>query len=239
MLSPKAQYWIGLSYVNLGQSAEAIQAFQKVIQQYRDSDIVPDAMFQLGTLYRQNNELDNSISYFNRTLSNTRGKAQDPSFISEVYYQIGLTHLKQTDDEKAKIAFRKSIDVSGGSFSSYQSRIELARILARAKMDEEAQKLLSQVIQDRNDELAAEAQKVSGDVLFQAGKYQEAVTAYLRVKYVYQAYPSWVATALYSAGNTYEKMGKVEDAKKVYEEVVNKYPAEKISEKAKERLAAL
>ena len=34
-------------------------------------------------------------------------------------------------------------------------------------------------------------------------------------------------------------MDRIDEAKKLYTEVVNKYPAEKISEKAKERLAAL
>ena len=78
-----------------------------------------------------------------------------------------------------------------------------------------------------------------GGINNNVGRYDEALTNYLRVKYVYQAYPAWVANALYYAGNSYEKLGQLEQAKKVYQEIIDKFPAEKISDKAKERLAAL
>ena len=102
-----------------------------------------------------------------------------------------------------------------------------------------AKSFLEEVIKDRNDELAARAQKVLGDVYYEGGDYQEALTGYLRVKYVYQAYPNWVANALYSAGMTHEKLNQPDEAKKLYQEIVNKYAAEPISEEARQRLAAL
>jgi TolA-binding protein len=166
-------------------------------------------------------------------------RSQDTAFLSEVHYQLGFTYLKQGKDDNARGEFVKSVSVNPGSFSSYQARIEEAQLEARAGSLDKARELLTQVIQDRNDELAAQAQKVLGDIYFNVGDYQEALTNYLRVKYVYQSYPAWVATALYSAGNTYEKLGQTDEAKKVYQEIISKYPAEKISEKAKERLAAL
>ncbi len=239
LMAPKAQYWIGLSYVNLKQPREAAQEFEKVIRQYSDSEVVADALSQLGILSRDENQFDQSLGYFNRIVGGKNRRSQDPSFLSEVYYQMGLTHLKKDDRTGARTAFQKSITANEGSFSAYQSRIELAGILAQAGGTEEARKYLNRVIEDRNDELAAQAQKVLGDVYFLTGNYQEALTNYLRVKYVYQAYPTWVANALFSAGSCYEKLGQKEEAKKVYQEVVSKYPAEKISEKAKERLAVL
>jgi TolA-binding protein len=239
LMAPKAQYWIGLSYYNLKQPEDAIQAFNKLARQYPDSDVVPDALFQLGIINREKNQFDQSIKDFSRILSGKTRRSQDPAFISEVYYQQGLTYLKQGDDERAKGVFQRSIQSQKGAFSAYQSRMELARIFARSQDLEHAKEYLNQIIQDRNDELAAQAQKVLGDVYFNAGNYPEALTNYLRVKYVYQGYPTWVANALYSAGSTHEKMGQIDEAKKIYKEVINKYPAEKISEKAKERLAAL
>ncbi|HFE65259.1 MAG TPA: tetratricopeptide repeat protein, partial [Caldithrix sp.] len=55
----------------------------------------------------------------------------------------------------------------------------------------------------------------------------------------YQAYPSWVAKALYFAGTTYEKLNQKDRAKKVYREILDKFPTEKISSRAKERLAGM
>jgi tol-pal system protein YbgF len=239
LMAPKAQYWIGLSYVNLKQTREASQEFEKIVRQYPDSEVVPDALFQLGVIHREEDQFDQALGYFNRIMSGKNRRSQDTSFLSEVHYQMGLTYLRNGDDNGAREAFQKSLTVSEGSFSAYQSRIQLAQIFARARSTEEARAQLNRVIEDRNDELAAQAQKVLGDIYYQAGNYQEALTNYLRVKYVYQAYPSWVANALFAAGSSYEKLGQKEEAKKSYQEVVSKYPAEQISEKAKERLAVL
>ena len=98
---------------------------------------------------------------------------------------------------------------------------------------------MNNVIRGRSDELAAEAQKVLGDIYFEMGDYENALTNYLRVKYVYSAYRFWVATALYHAGITYEKMDRFDEARKVYQELVNNFPTEEITQRAKERLAAL
>jgi len=239
LMAPKAQYWIGLSYLNLKQTGEAKAAFNRVIQHYPDSDVVPDALFQLGIIARQKNDLKNSLLYFDEILKGRFARGQDDSFVSEVYYQRGLTLLKKGERLAAQAAFKKSIEVQSSSFSSYQARIQLARILASENKIEEAQKLLNLVIQDRNDELAAQAQKVLGDAYFNAGQYQKALTNYLRVKYVYQAYPSWVARALFAAGMCYEKLKQTEQARKVYKELVEKFPTERITNKAKERLAGL
>jgi tol-pal system protein YbgF len=239
LMAPKAQYWIGLSYVNLKDYDRAVAAFRKVINQYPGSEVVPDALFQLGILLRENGQPQKALQQFRRILQGKFARNQDSAFLSEVHLQIGLTHLKQASPDKAQQAFRKAITVAPQSFSAYRARIELARLEVARKNETEARRLLEQVIQNRNDELAAEAQKVMGDLYFELGKYQDAVTNYLRVKYVYSAYPGWVARALYRAGLTYEKMGQPEKAKKLYREVVEKFAAEKISEQAKERLSAL
>ncbi|HHE56026.1 MAG TPA: tetratricopeptide repeat protein, partial [Caldithrix abyssi] len=49
----------------------------------------------------------------------------------------------------------------------------------------------------------------------------------------------WVARALFAAGMCYEKLKQTEQARKVYKELVEKFPTERITNKAKERLAGL
>jgi TolA-binding protein len=239
LMAPKAQYWIGLSQVNLNQTTEAMASFEKLVRQYPDSEVVPDALFQLGILCRNENKFDQSVAYFQKIMDSQNRRSQEPAFLSEVHYQQGLTYLRQNSTNQAESAFKKSIQREPSSFSSYQARIELARIYSADKEVEQAKNYLEQVIQDRNDELAAQAQKVLGDVFYDSGNYQEALTNFLRVKYVYQAYPTWVANALFSAGMAHEKLDQTEEAKKLYQEVINKYGAEPISEQARQRLAAL
>ena len=176
---------------------------------------------------------------FLQILSSNEARKRDKEFFCEVYYQLGLTYHKMQDDSKTEESFKNSISIASSAFSSYQARINLARLYYTTGNPQQGIELLNEVIQDRSDELAAEGQKVLGDVNFEMKEYDKALANYLRVKYVYNAYNYWVAIALYHAGLSYEQMNQFEGARKVYEEIIDKYPTEKIAQKAKERLASL
>ena len=239
LLAPKALFWIGMSEVNLNQSDNAAKTFRQLIRKYPDNEVLPDALFQLGVLMRKTGNYQKSLQMFTQILQGGARKSGEPSFLSEVHLQRGKTYLLMKREEDARQEFLLAVKKASKAFSGYQARIELARLMGRQKQIDPARRLLNEVIRDRSDELAAEAQTVIGDVYFAAGDYPQALSAYLKVKYVYQAYGGWVAKALYGAGLCNEKLNHPAEARKLYGEVVSKYPAEAVSDQAKKRLAAL
>ena len=238
-LAPKANYWIGLSQYHLKNNPEAILTLQSLVSKYSDNNLIPDALFQLGVIYREENQFDKSREMFGNILGSRLAVKRDREFLSDVYLQLGLTYRKMEIRTEAEQAFKEAISSSPNSFSSYQAQINLSRLYSTTGKTDEGIELLNNVIHDRSDELAAEAQKVLGDIYFEMGDYDNAVTNYLRVKYIYSGYRFWVANALYHAGMSYEKMNRFEDARKVYEELIRDFPTEEITQKAKERLTSL
>jgi TolA-binding protein len=87
-------------------------------------------------------------------------------------------------------------------------------------------------------EVAARARFMIGEIQFDKKDHKEAVRNFFKVAYSY-GYPQWQAAAHYEAGRCFEVLGKPEQAKKSYEELVKQFPDSDRAAAAKERLVAL
>ena len=84
-----------------------------------------------------------------------------------------------------------------------------------------------------------------GEVYFEQGNHKEAIRNYFKVAYGYgdtqspEPYHLWQASALFEAGRCFEVLKSVEQAKKMYNDLLSRYPnSDKVAE-AKKRLQAL
>lgn len=76
-------------------------------------------------------------------------------------------------------------------------------------------------VADVDNELAC--QFYLGEILEKEGRLKEAIIEYLKVRYIgKQSKLNWVITAIYNAGRCYEKLGKTENARMMYQEIVER-----------------
>ena len=61
---PYAQFQIGLAYRYLGNSEAAINAFQNILDQHRDSDRADDAQFQISQVYYENGQFNDALPVY-------------------------------------------------------------------------------------------------------------------------------------------------------------------------------
>jgi len=92
----------------------------------------------------------------------------------------------------------------------------------------------------QNSEPAARAQFLIGQLQFEKKEYRQAIKSFLTVAYGY-GYPVWQANSLFEAARCYEVLGRPEEAKKLYEELIAKF-SEKVPDKtqlARQKLNSL
>ena len=89
-----------------------------------------------------------------------------------------------------------------------------------------------------DSEIGARAHFMLGEIRFERGDHREAIRSFFKAAYGY-GYPKWQADSLFEAGRCFEVMKNVDQAKKCYEEVVEKFPQSDKVAGAKERLTAL
>lgn len=93
--------------------------------------------------------------------------------------------------------------------------------------------------------LAARARLMEGEVLFEQEKHKDAIKSFFKVAYGFgeqQAPPDyhpWQAQATYEAARCFEVLGKADQARKLYAELVDRYPQSQQTPAARKRLESL
>ncbi|NLE38010.1 MAG: tetratricopeptide repeat protein [Pirellulaceae bacterium] len=81
-------------------------------------------------------------------------------------------------------------------------------------------------------ETAAMAQWMIGETYFHQKNFEAALREYLRVEILYD-YPRWQAAALLQAGKCCKRLGRVADAEKLYERLVQNFPDTQFADEAR------
>jgi TolA-binding protein len=98
--------------------------------------------------------------------------------------------------------------------------------------------LYRSVIAKTNREVAARAQFMIGEIFFQRKKHADAIKTFYKVIYGY-SYPQWQANATFEAARCFEVLKKKDQAVKLYEELLEKYPKSDKASPARQRLNSL
>jgi TolA-binding protein len=115
---------------------------------------------------------------------------------------------------------------------------EQGRALQQLGRGDEAVRRYEQVTQKTDREVAARARFMIGEVYFEKKDHAEAVRQFFKVAYGY-GYPEWQAAAQYESGRCFEVLGKLEQARQSYREVVEKYGKTEYAARAQARLDEL
>jgi len=109
----------------------------------------------------------------------------------------------------------------------------------------DALKLYETVAEGPESVAGARARFMMGEVLFDQGNHTEAIRNYYKVIYGYgdtqspAAYHVWQANATFEAARCWEVRKSVDKAKKLYNELLSRYPDSDKAAAAKQRLAAI
>ena len=111
------------------------------------------------------------------------------------------------------------------------------RLVAAAQFDESRTSFQEAIDDPRGQftETAAKAQWMIGETYLHQNAAEQALRAYLKVDMLYD-YPEWRAAALLQAGKCYERLGKIPNARKLYERITTEIPATEYHATAQQRL---
>jgi tol-pal system protein YbgF len=177
---------------------KAFGSLRRIGKEFKDSEVYPDALYQMGSLYVENGNLPEAKGQFESVIS------QFPTSTAAMKGKLGLVR----------------IDIAN---KDYTIALDLAKEIATG----------------RTDEFGAEAQYLSGIALSSEKDWKGAITALLRVKYVYPSYDQWVAKSYVALGDAYLATQDSRQAKIAYQNALKfKWETETVAE-ARKRLENL
>jgi TolA-binding protein len=235
-LKAQALYWQGKSLQEAGNDAEAAKAYSAAAEVPNSAlNITGNALLESARIYLKLKNYEQSF----RVLDEAEKRLAGSEFSSVVAYVKGLVFFENgaTDDARAKFEF--VISKFATTVEADKSRIGLVRIALKDKNLSSAQTLSQQVATSRTDEIGAEAQYLSGITYASGNEWQNAITAFLRVRYVFPSHERWLAKANVGLGKAYEQMKDTPKAREAFQQVLKVYNSGEEFEEASAHLKNL
>lgn len=235
-LVANAWYWIGRSYEGLNRILDAATAFERGGDfEGGSAKIRAESYLQAGESYRALKSYDKARQALRSVETLGRGTDLAP----ESLYLQGRVSEEAGDMPSALQQYNAVITQFQTSLAADKARISLARIYLRETNYADALNLAEQVATSRTDQFGAEAQYVVGLHYAQQGDWQNAIPAYLRVRYIFPSQEEWLARAYLGLGEAYEATDDVRRAREAYQSVtkMERYPAQ--AAEARKRLQRL
>ncbi len=230
----QAQYWLGRSLVALGESTEALKAFEAASG--LQGRFAGPAAIESIDLVMAAGDGARTLDLIGRS---EKQFASDGEVLSEVLYRKGRLFLNNGNAPEARRIWEDVVRRWDASPAADRARLGIARLTLTSGDPSSARALAQRVVASRTDEIGAEAQFVVGETWASVSDWKQAATAFLRVRYVFTSYPSWVDRAMLEAGRAYERAGDKARAKETYRDLLKRKPEEAVRKEAEQRLGVL
>lgn len=212
-----AYYWAGKSFRALGQHADATANFERApLVANAAPKIAVQSILEASEIYIEKKQFDRALML----LSDIEKEYSGVEGASDALFLKGSVFLQNGDQMEARNQFSYLLSKYPGTVGSDKARLALARISHAAGDQKSALQYAEQVSTTRTDDLGAEAQYLIGSMYAEHKEWQSAITAFLRMRYVFPRYDYWHAKALLGLGNAYENTQDLRKAREVYQLVL-------------------
>jgi len=232
-LEEKSAYNLGLTYFHKGDFAKAEQWFHFEIEKFPKGALAQNAQFRKAESQFKQKKYREALAEFKKVHSPI-----DQDFLPLAALRIGQCAAQLEDWKSAEAFLSEAVKKFGSSPHAAETNYELAWAKQNLGQVDEALKLYELVTEQSQDVVAARARFMIGEIYFERKDHNEAVRHFFRAAVGYD-FPEWQARAHFEAGRCFEVMGKLDQAKKSYQEVVDKFGRFEEGPLAKKRLEAL
>ncbi|MBI4428229.1 MAG: tetratricopeptide repeat protein [Ignavibacteriales bacterium] len=231
-----AFYWLAKCLEAQRDLSGAALTFERAANAPQGSKkIAAQALLEAATIYSRQQKFDRAFD----ALGRIEKEFKEQEVLPEAQFAKAVLFVQNNNDEDARRHFETLIERYPSTQAADKGRVALAGLYLKAGVSDHSRKIADQVATSRADEIGAEAQYLVGMAWTAMNKWEEASTAFLRVKYVFPAYEQWLAKAYLGLGTAYEGMQDVGKAKEAYQNVLKFKKEEESIAEAQRRLKKL
>ena len=218
---PWAHYYLGKISEQTNKPDEAAKKFDWLLKNSPNSDVIPRVRLSLGNMHFNAERYEDAIRYYQQIVKSPESAGDILSYamnnLIEAYTSTKLY------DEAMKVT-RDFIEQYPNDENIIDKKISLGTLYTKLGYYDQAILHLQNLIPEAGSMMEAELRYNIGEAHYYKGEYQQAILEFLKVPYVVskQGKVNWTATALYMAGQSYEKMSKFEEAIGMYKQIIDR-----------------
>ncbi len=218
---PTAMYWIGKSLEATEKPAEAIASLEQLLADHPEAPVVTRAHLALGNLYYAAEKWDQAIKHY-------RVVVDDPHPDSELL-PSAMSNLIETYEvagayDGALTLTRRYLELYPNADDALDKKIKIGILYDHLGYYDQAVLQLQGLLDEAGSDLEGEIRYYIAEANYHKGDYQQAILDFLKVPYLVtkKGKIDWTANSLYMSGQSYEKMGRFDQALTMYRQIVDR-----------------
>lgn len=211
---------------------EAITNLDILLLEFPNSSYLEESLFLKGECLFQLGNVAPALETYELILSHQG----DPKWKLFALMQIGSLRIFQNEYVEAENAFKKVLEDFPNHPLFYQAALQLGNLYFIKKNILEAVHYYSIVLRGNMLELFGEAYFALGEIFFQQGKYEKALSSFETAIQYLKETSSWFFLTHLEIGNLKRRGGKYAEAKKSYLTIINQSKDEEMKNAASELL---
>ncbi|MFH1665155.1 MAG: tetratricopeptide repeat protein [Candidatus Omnitrophota bacterium] len=216
-------------YFQRGQNEKAVEMYRGVMTGAPDYKL-PEGVYKwVADFYLNNGRSEMSDETLRLLLKHYPSAEKE----EDVMYMLGENCVRLNKPEEAITYFKRAVDTGVASPYLARAYLGLGRIYSSKGEYKRSLEFLDEGFKNQKDNLAGALVRFEmGNVRFLMGEYEEAAKNYMMVAILYDD-EGLCSQALFQAGVSFEKAATPQKSVEVFKELIGRYPASALSEKAK------
>ena len=218
---PQADFWIGKILETKELPDSAMVQYDYVMRTFPRSDILPKVYLALGNIYFLKEKYDEAVKYY-RLIVDRPDRSPDllpfaMSNLIEAYKEVALF-------DGALELTRNFIERYPNDESILDKKIDLGVLYQKLGYYDQAIMQLQGLLETTNKDLESEIRYYLGESYYYKGDYQQAILEFLKVPYLItkKTKIDWTPNSYYMSAQSYEKMGKFDQALNMYQQIIDR-----------------
>ncbi|GEM_PF-3329968 len=218
--APEVTYLLAYTYFLEGEQKNSARVFLSILKKFPSYPVDKNTLLWLAEYFLKNKAYRNSLFVYNEM--EKRFKSREDMEVIEV----GKGEVEVLSGKLAKGIKRLESFLEKYPHSRLKGKVYFLLGEAYSMKGEGDKSVEYWKRATEGGEYASRALCSLGEYFFSLGSYAQAYRYYLKLAYLYQDSP-FVPQALYKAGISLKRLGKDEEAEKVFQELITRFPTSK------------
>ena len=219
--APFAMYWIGKMLEIAKKQQDALKLYDDLMKRYAESPVVPKVHLALGNIYYDQEKWDESIRNYRTIVDDS---AADPGLLAAAMSNLIETYEAAGIFDAALQLTRRYLEAFPNNEDVLDKKIKIGILYQELGYNDQSVLQLQSLLDQAGSDLEGEIRYYIAEANYNKGDYQQAILDFLKVPYLVtkKGKLDWTANSLYMAGQSYEKLGRFDQALTMYQQIVER-----------------